>query len=529
MYNKKKNKKFKRIFALVGVFVIILSALVIPSGAWSKTDISFFNYVDLSKVKTISPSATTAGIVSVDSDMGDIYYEFFVNDKNDNQVSYTALNLKLSDLCPDIVLGETYVFSQHFISEDENLSSLGYFYLKTSIHESAVKVYFGQPFFYRPEYSDAYVILSAGYYPNGAQKPENGTRVTSVQKLWANKDKAFSFEPYDLFKDMLDTSYEQGKSEGYNSGLTEGTKKGYDEGYGEGYNKGLEKNIMDDLLVSRNNLSIQLGFYDKQSSAYIYQSYDHLDYPFNGYSFNSKLLHNKYLTPPNDSSVFGKIHVMLIPRTYGVEYVVGSSKFSFIANHQYGVAEITIISDAIDNQLHSVTKRYASAGVGVGVDVNFTDFGLKDGDKIDALSITYVEMGNTHEKPIEGFSFAFTDTANNSYIVGVEEGKSQGYTKGYSEGLGTGKEEGLKQGFDSGYKEGHDVGYKEGDNAGYYRGRSDEAKQSGFFALIYNVIDAPVTVFSKMLNFNILGVNMMGLASSLITFAILVTVVKYFV
>lgn len=532
MYNKKKNKKFKRIFALVGVVVIILSALVIPSGAWEVADIPFYNYFDCSKFGTtseIGDRTDIAQIVSVNPETGfiNMYANFDDIDSPYVPVSYTYV--KLSKACPDLVIGETYVLSGEAYYDREDggepcdISMFPYIVLKKEGFSDAVRWAIGDALTITKDMLDRYIMIYAGECNDHSDRPAS---YFCGLRLWINKDNAAPFEPYDMFKNIKNEAYEQGKNEGYNAGLAEGTEKGYDEGYDEGYNEGLEKNIMDSLMVSKSNLSLQMGFYDTSTQKTVYKTYgydgtEELEYPYNGYSFNSNLLYSKYLTPPNDHSYLSQIHVMLIPRTYNNDYVVGSSQFSFILNDRYGYADISVVSDAIDNQLNMTSKRYPADQYENFV-VNFSDFGLSDGDIIEAISITYVELGAIDE----GFSFAFTDTTDNAFIVGVEEGRSQGYTKGYAEGLGEGKEEGINQGYQSGYKEGHDEGYKEGDNAGYYRGRADESRKSGFASMIFSVVDAPVQAFKGLFNFNVLGFDMSAFALSIITVAICITLLK---
>ena len=585
MYNKKKNKKFKRIFALVGVVVIILSALVIPSGAWEVADIPFYNYFDCSKFGTtseIGDRTDTAQIVSVNPETGFInMYAKFDDSRTFCLVPYSDINLKLSEVCPDLVLYESYVLSGEFYYDIEDGGEDCYFYnaqIYLVREDGSIEPWrIGQSLEISPDRLNSYVTFCAGRCRKPLDRP-----VSCGFRYWINKDNAAPFEPYDMFKNIKNEAYEQGKNEGYNAGLAEGTEKGYDEGYNaglaegtekgydeaynlghadgyssgftrgenkgyddgykaghkdglssgkqtgydEGYEDGYEANVMDSLMVSKRNLSLQMGFYDPSTQKTVYKTYgyddtEELEYPYNGYSFNSNLLYSKYLTPPNDHSYLSQIHVMLIPRTYNNDYVVGSSQFSFILNDRYGYADISVVSDAIDNQLHMTSKRYPADQYENFV-VNFSDFGLSDGDIIEAISITYVELGAIDE----GFSFAFTDTTNNAYTVGVEEGRSQGYTKGYAEGLEKGTNEGTHKGYQSGYKEGHDEGYKEGDNAGYYRGRADESRKSGFASMIFAVVDAPVQAFKGLFNFNVLGFDMSAFALSIITVAICITVLK---
>lgn len=105
----------------------------------------------------------------------------------------------------------------------------------------------------------------------------------------------------------------------------------------------------------------------------------------------------------------------------------------------------------------------------------------------------------------------FTD--NESYNFGYNTGYSDGYISGESEGNS------------SGYKDGYNVGVTEGYNNGYNVGISD-SNQYSFYNLFGAVLDAPVRVFSDLFNFNLLGVNLLGLITGLITLAFVILIIK---
>jgi len=99
------------------------------------------------------------------------------------------------------------------------------------------------------------------------------------------------------------------------------------------------------------------------------------------------------------------------------------------------------------------------------------------------------------------------------YNQGYEMGKLDGYNSGYSVGN--------TNGYDNGYKAGEVFGY----NAGYSAG-SEDSNQYTFLNLISATIDAPMTYFQKLFNFELLGVNLQGFLMALFTLCVVVTIVK---
>ena len=103
----------------------------------------------------------------------------------------------------------------------------------------------------------------------------------------------------------------------------------------------------------------------------------------------------------------------------------------------------------------------------------------------------------------------------------------QGYEKGYNEAV-TSDPTGLEQkGYDSGFETGKNTGYQDGYSKGFKAGTA--ASESGDFkSLIFAVVDTPVNVFKSMLNFDILGFNILQFATGLLTLCLVVAVIKRF-
>jgi len=99
------------------------------------------------------------------------------------------------------------------------------------------------------------------------------------------------------------------------------------------------------------------------------------------------------------------------------------------------------------------------------------------------------------------------------------ESFQSGYDQGYQEGLGVGNTEG----YQNGYNAGNTIGYNNGYSAGV-----EASNQYTFLSLMGSVLDAPLKTFTSLLNFNLLGVNMLSFITGLLTLAIIIFVIKLF-
>ena len=315
-------------------------------------------------------------------------------------------------------------------------------------------------------------------------------------------------------------------------------------------------------MISKRNVSVTPVYCNQETYERLYgETYSNLEYPFNGYTFDTRLLKEEYKGISNIPKGYGLIgyKIDFVPITFGDYYIAGMCDASFKSSQCFYYIDVS----TVENE-NAVVDRWIDPYTFPGFEVDGKDvinldwgyLGIKEGTKITKFSITYtldVPMFEPHKwtETVQYYEFLFSFADQNSYgfQVGYEAGEEYGYSVGvqdageekYAEGkkagVTEGKNIGYKQGLDEGYDDGYadgsddgwDVGFAEGKEKGYYEGRADEQENSSFFTLIYSVLDAPVQVISKVLNFEILGVNMSGLASSLVTLAILIVVVKHFV
>lgn len=98
-------------------------------------------------------------------------------------------------------------------------------------------------------------------------------------------------------------------------------------------------------------------------------------------------------------------------------------------------------------------------------------------------------------------------------ISSYNEGKNIGYTTGYNEGFDAGKVTGDKTGYNRGY------------NEGFTAGRN--APEYSFREFFEGFGSAFVTIYTNMLDYEFLGINLMGLIGTIVVIATVAIVVKF--
>lgn len=94
---------------------------------------------------------------------------------------------------------------------------------------------------------------------------------------------------------------------------------------------------------------------------------------------------------------------------------------------------------------------------------------------------------------------------------------STGYNNGYSVGEQQGYNDGMQQGYDTGYNAGKNVGFDEG---------VASANDYSFLGLLGSVVDAPLNMFVQTFDFNVLGFNMKDFFLSILTIALIFTIIR---
>ena len=81
--------------------------------------------------------------------------------------------------------------------------------------------------------------------------------------------------------------------------------------------------------------------------------------------------------------------------------------------------------------------------------------------------------------------------------------------------------------FNNGVSDGYNAGYKEGYETGKIAGAAG-ANDYSFFSLISAVVDVPVQAFSSLFNFELLGFNLLNFFLGVITVALVIKLLKWF-
>ena len=130
-----------------------------------------------------------------------------------------------------------------------------------------------------------------------------------------------------------------------------------------------------------------------------------------------------------------------------------------------------------------------------------------------------------------GYEQGYTDGYSDGETVGYNQGEASGYTNGYSTGYTAGETAGYNTGYAAGYTDGmedtQESAYRQGYAAGYAKGAQDTADiGEGGARLITAVVEAPVNVYTSMLNFEILGVNVLGFVTACLSICLVFAIIK---
>lgn len=110
--------------------------------------------------------------------------------------------------------------------------------------------------------------------------------------------------------------------------------------------------------------------------------------------------------------------------------------------------------------------------------------------------------------------------AERTYYVSSEITTSDAYNQGYNDGLSANQSTIYDSAYDAGYATGFDNGKILG---------ASSANDYSFFSLFGAIFDAPVTLFTSLLNFDFLGINLWAFVTSLLTLSAILFIIKLFI
>lgn len=129
-------------------------------------------------------------------------------------------------------------------------------------------------------------------------------------------------------------------------------------------------------------------------------------------------------------------------------------------------------------------------------------------DNLEGTNSSWIRYDN--QNPV---IYPIVSPGSNTYQQGYSQGQSDGYNSGYNFGFAEGK------------IEGDSIGYNRGYGVGYNHAVADSSDYT-FLGLMSAVVDAPIQALTGLLNFEILGVNLMDFITGLFTISIILFVVK---
>ena len=222
---------------------------------------------------------------------------------------------------------------------------------------------------------------------------------------------------------------------------------------------------------------------------------------------------------PNSSTAWNNEWVQVVqPLYHGGNYVFDTS-IAIKINRPVGMS---------DDEIAFPSLEMVSVEIGNSYDFNtLSNTNIVNGYIDECLIVSYVDSLGWR------FSFAvpswsdFEDAPNyysyrKYFLTDVFDGTDNDY---YNQGFADGKAEGLTIGENGGYQHGFDVGY----DSGFIAGRADAFESEydyTFLGLIGAVVDAPLNAFRSLFNFELLGVNLLGFFTGVLTFALIIFVIR---
>lgn len=283
----------------------------------------------------------------------------------------------------------------------------------------------------------------------------------------------------------------------YQSGLLQGQTDGYKLGYNEGYSKG-----GDDYAKSLSSSASSIfANADIKYVADLYDSEDHTEWSTTIIPTidNQSIMFDKFTIPTDKESMIDDDKVVV---TFNSGLLFNPTDFSFQGFPQ----DMTVNFIFTYKNGHKFKNIYSVSSLGLlvsyfggGTDLTTNQtqvFDYSSVASIDSMTITF-----THLRMFKDYADVL--------VLSV----AQGYGLGYAKGV----EEQKKLDYNSWYMGRYNQGYSDGVKA---------AGDYTFLSLLGAVVDAPLQAVSGMLNFNLLGFNMLNFFYALLTCALVIAVIR---
>lgn len=124
----------------------------------------------------------------------------------------------------------------------------------------------------------------------------------------------------------------------------------------------------------------------------------------------------------------------------------------------------------------------------------------------------------------------YADSSYEYYKQGYNDGEANGIEEGKAQGIEEGKQQGIEEGRQQGIEEGKQIGYNDGYSKGYQEASQDLGDSAlNFNSTILNVLSYPVTLIRSFLDFDIFGINLFAVISSIISLSLAFWLIKKFI
>lgn len=301
-----------------------------------------------------------------------------------------------------------------------------------------------------------------------------------------------------------DEGFEAGRREGWQNGHDEGLNEGYNNGYHNGYEDGYDKGMFETRYGIWQNCIVDGVFNYEIDGRTVSLSENGMEPNYSDSGIDFESIWDKYQVYPRDPNSDIYLFSCTITIRFGKTFTYDSAINPII---KYGASQV------------ERGVFYLQDGTSVPFDFDYNT--APNGGSILVLSDS---VGSVREvASMELFIGRASDLLAQIFLTSRDNSYVGGYTTGYNKGLLQGREEGERTGYAKGYDEGRKTSYNEGYQAGLKL-----AENGNFFSLIMAVIDAPVSAFTSLLDFNILGFNMRSVMLSFLMTAFVIAVVRLF-
>lgn len=294
------------------------------------------------------------------------------------------------------------------------------------------------------------------------------------------------YVPYSkgTYDDGYNAGYDTGYEEGYNAGVTDGTQTGYDKGHADGYDEGYNNGLADEVYTASQAFKSSGYNYvsvlsdgtstrfeaDKKIGALV-SDFENVNIPLSGLYFAASDL------VADDSG-----GSLVLPSDF--ESLTGDTVYELFASSQYAITfdnYVVMAQWLIDNPM-------------------------------DNLVLIPSDINNPSSDGIYPIYFVMNDR---SLLERFVSGAGAAYDLGY------------QGGYNAGYDVGDGDGYNRGYGVGFNDGQSDALSGNyTFLGLIGSVIDAPISAFRGLLDFELLGVNMSSFVLAVMSLCVIIVIIR---